>query len=81
MRAIVFRKDVKDLILYAADRLLAPFGYKKMTLNDLAIKVGIGKGTIYLDYSSKEEVELSHVDDRIVPRVLERLEIELPREI
>ena len=73
MRAIAVREDVKDLVLDAADRLLARYGYKKMTVDDLAMEVGIGKGTIYLHFSSKEEIVLSHVD-RTVARLLERLE-------
>lgn len=72
MRATATREDLRDLILDAADRLLARYGYKKMTMDDLAQEVGIGKGTIYLHFPSKEEVVLSHVD-----RIVERLKGEL----
>ncbi len=72
MRAIATREDIRDLILDAADRLLARYGYKKMTMEDLAQEVGIGKGTIYLHFPSKEEVVLSHVD-----RIVERLKGQL----
>jgi len=54
MKAIAVREDISDLILDAADRLLARYGYKKMTMDDLAQEVGIGKGTIYLHFSTKE---------------------------
>ena len=74
MRDIATREDIRDLILDAADRLLARSGYKKMTMEDLAQEVGIGKGTIYLHFPSKEEVVLSHVD-----RIVERLKVELRR--
>ena len=56
----------------ATVRLLARYGYRKMTGEDIAKEVGVGKGTIYLHFKSKEEVVLSHVD-RIVERVKERL--------
>ena len=56
----------------ATERLLARYGYRKMTVEDIAKEVGVGKGTIYLHFKSKEEVVLSHVD-RIVERVKERL--------
>jgi AcrR family transcriptional regulator len=72
MRAIATREDIRDLILDATDRLLARNGYKRMTMEDLAHEVGIGKGTIYLHFPSKEEVVLSHVD-----RIVERLKGEL----
>jgi AcrR family transcriptional regulator len=72
MVAIAPKEAVKDAILDATDRLLARFGYRKMTVEDIAVEAGIGKGTIYLHFASKEEVVLSHVD-RIVDRLKDRL--------
>ena len=72
MVAIAPKEAVRDSILDATDRLLARFGYRKMTVEDIAAEAGIGKGTIYLHFSSKEEVVLSHID-RIVDRVKDRL--------
>jgi AcrR family transcriptional regulator len=66
-------EDVRDRILDATDRLLARYGYKKMTVEDLATEVGIGKGSIYLHFSSKEDVVLSQID-RLIERLKERLE-------
>ena len=74
MRANATREETRDLILDATDRLLARYGYRKMTMEDLAHEVGIGKGTIYLHFPSKEEVVLSHVD-----RIVERLKVELAK--
>lgn len=72
MAAIAPKEAVKDAILDATDRLLARYGYRKMTVEDIAAEAGIGKGSIYLHFSSKEEVVLSHID-RIVDRLRERL--------
>ena len=72
MRAIAIREDIRDLILDAAGQLLARFGYGKMTMDDLAREVGIGKGTLYLHFPSKEEVVLSRLD-----RMAARLTAEL----
>jgi AcrR family transcriptional regulator len=72
MVAIAPKEAVKDSILDATDRLLARFGYRKMTVEDIAVEAGIGKGSIYLHFSSKEEVVLSHID-RLVDRLKERL--------
>lgn len=64
--------EVREAILDAADDFLARFGYRKMTIDDLAQAVGIGKGSVYLHFSSKEEIALSQVD-----RIIERLKAEL----
>ena len=72
MVGAITREEVRDAILDATDHLLARYGYRKMTMDDIAQEVGIGKGTIYLHFASKEEVTLSHVD-RIVERLKERL--------
>ncbi len=65
-------KSTRDAILDATDRLLARYGYKKMTIDDLATEVGIGKGSVYLHFTSKEEIALSHID-----RIIERLKSNL----
>jgi AcrR family transcriptional regulator len=72
MRNNIQRESIRDEILNATDRLLARFGYKKMTIDDLAQEVGIGKGTVYLHFSSKEEIALSHID-----RIIERMKVRL----
>jgi AcrR family transcriptional regulator len=65
-------KTTKDAILDATDRLLSESGYKKMTIDDLAREVGIGKGSVYLHFKSKEDIALSHID-RIIDRLCGRL--------
>jgi len=72
MPATATREEIKESILDATDRLLARYGYRKMTIEDIAREVGIGKGSVYLHFQSKEEVVLSHID-RIVERLKERL--------
>ena len=62
MRHIAKREDIRDLILDAVDALLARYGYRKMTMDDVAREVGIGKGTIYLHFTGKEELVLAHID-------------------
>jgi len=74
MRDVAIRQDIKDLILDAADRLLNQFGYKKMTMDNLAREIGIAKGTLYLHFPSKEQLVLAHID-RIVYRLLAKLQM------
>ena len=66
------RDEIRESILDAVDRLLERSGYKKMKIDDIAEEVGIGKGTIYLHFRSKEDVALAHID-RIVQRLLVQL--------
>jgi AcrR family transcriptional regulator len=62
----------RDRILDAADRLLARYGYRKMTVDDIAQEAGIGKGTVYLSFPAKEEIALCCID-RMVDRLIDRL--------
>jgi AcrR family transcriptional regulator len=43
-----------------------------MTIDDLAREVGIGKGSVYLHFPSKEEIALSHID-RLIDRLKDRM--------
>jgi AcrR family transcriptional regulator len=72
MRDSANPKPTREAILDATERLIARFGYKKMTIDDLAHEVGIGKGSIYLHFASKEDIALSHID-RIIERLKRRL--------
>src|SRR5947207_4830480 len=72
MAEVLIKESVRDSILSAANRLLARYGYRKMTVEDVASEAGIGKGTVYLHFPSKEEVVLSTID-RLVDRLAARL--------
>src|SRR2546421_7863518 len=72
MQATITRNEMRDLILDAVERLLARFGYQKMTMDDIAREARIARRTIYLHFASKEEVALCSID-RIVERLIERL--------
>lgn len=68
------KAETRELILDAIERLLARYGYKKTTIDDVAREAGIGKGTVYLYFPSKEEIALCSID-RVVDRVQHRLRI------
>ncbi len=63
----------RDRILDAAETLLGRYGYRKMTVDDIAAEAGIGKGTVYLSFKSKEEAVLGTVD-RIVDAVCDEMD-------
>src|SRR4051794_31954473 len=66
------KEEAREIILHGVEKLLTRYGYRKMTMDQLAEEVGIGKGTIYLYFPSKEELVLSHID-AIVDGVCARL--------
>jgi AcrR family transcriptional regulator len=43
-------------VLDAAGELLVTFGYRKVTIADVAERAGVGKGTVYLHWPSKLEL-------------------------
>lgn len=61
MQATAVKPDTREAILDAMDALMARFGYRKTTMDDLAREAGISKRTIYLYFPSKEEIALSSI--------------------
>ena len=66
------REEIREAILDSVGLLLVKYGYRKMTVEDIAHEAGIGKGTVYLYFPSKEEVALGWFD-RGHARVYEEL--------
>ena len=63
------KRDVRlNEILDAAELLFIGKGYEQTTINDILAKVGIGKGTFYHYFKSKEEVM-----DAVIERMVESL--------
>ncbi|MBC8104264.1 MAG: TetR/AcrR family transcriptional regulator [Cytophagales bacterium] len=63
------RQDLRFTILDAAERLVEHYGYKKMTMQDLAREAGIGVGTTYLHFKGKGDVAvgvLERANDRVL---------------
>jgi AcrR family transcriptional regulator len=66
----VVSRSREALILDAAGELLLVFGYRRVTIDDVARRAGVGKGTVYLHWSSKLELfatvllrEVAHVTE------------------
>ena len=71
----------KDLILDAALALVADEGYARSTISRIAQKAGIGRGTVYWHFESKDELFLGLMQrelDRIVEGMPAVLEMDLP---
>ncbi len=48
-----------DRVLDAAAELLVRWGYRRVTIDDVAAHAGIGKGTVYLHFPTKEALFLT----------------------
>lgn len=55
-RSKVAKLERKDAILAAAEILLRQSGYDEMTMQAVATEAGLGKGTLYLYFSSREKL-------------------------
>src|SRR5260370_19576239 len=50
------RQEREELILQAAEEMLAEKGYHETSMDEIAARVGIAKGTVYLHFPSKEDL-------------------------
>lgn len=51
-----YKEEAKSRILDAANRVFAEKGYHEATMDDIAKRLGVSKGAIYLYFSSKEDL-------------------------
>jgi len=51
-----YKEEAKNRILEAANRVFAEKGYHEATMDDIAKRLGVSKGAIYLYFSSKEDL-------------------------
>ena len=50
------KQDRRHIILTAAERLLRHYGPHKTTISDIAREASVGVGTVYLEFSSKDDI-------------------------
>ena len=70
---VVAAPSTRDAILDAADRIMSRWGFRKMTMDDLAREAGVSRRTIYMYFKGKEDVGLSSIG-RVVDQVHAELE-------
>lgn len=54
--------DIRTRILDAARDRIHHYGFKKTTIDEVAADAGVGKGTVYLYFESKEDIALAIMD-------------------
>ena len=67
------RQEREALILQAAEEVLVEKGYYEMSMDEIAARVGIAKGTVYLHFSSKEDLVVT-LFERDVQKFVEMVE-------
>jgi AcrR family transcriptional regulator len=73
MRTPTLKEETREAILDAAKRLAHRYGYRKMTMCDIAEEAGLSRPTVYLYFPNKEELALASLD-RLHRQVIEQLE-------
>src|SRR5579883_1238210 len=53
------RQEREALILQVAEEVLLEKGYYETSIDEIAARVGIAKGTVYLHFSSKEDLVIA----------------------
>jgi AcrR family transcriptional regulator len=74
-----FASDRMERVLDTAAELLVRWGYQRVTIDEVARHAGIGKGTVYLHFRTKEALFLTvllRANRRIVAVMADRMEAE-----
>jgi AcrR family transcriptional regulator len=67
------RRERESLILQAAEEVLMEKGYYEASIDEIAARVGIAKGTVYLHFPSKEDLVLA-IFQRDMQRILQSID-------
>lgn len=81
------RQERESLILQVAEEVLADKGYHETSMDEIAMRVGVSKGTLYLHFPSKEDLMVAifardmqnfsqAVDDAIAHELTARAKLE-----
>lgn len=57
--------EVRDRILSKAHELFCTFGFRRVTMDEIAVKTGMSKKTIYQSFSTKDEMVDAVVEDML----------------
>ncbi len=71
--------EVRDSIIQAVDKLYRIYGYKKTSMEDIAIETRLSRSTIYLHFHSKEDIALSWAE-QFTDRIFQELRAIADRE-
>jgi len=69
------RGDRAEHILDVAVELVLRFGYRRVTIDDIAHQAGIGKGTIYLHWRTRDDLFQAVFEREMVAAIEELIEV------
>ena len=61
----MYKAEVKEKIIHAAIESFSQTGYDRTKMEDIAKRLGLSKGTIYLYFKSKEDLFIAICEDNI----------------
>src|SRR6266699_171997 len=70
------RQEREALILQAAEEVLTEKGYYETSIDEIAARVGIAKGTVYLHFPSKEDLVVA-IFERDMQQLLQYIDTTL----
>ncbi|MBA2680181.1 MAG: TetR/AcrR family transcriptional regulator [Ktedonobacteraceae bacterium] len=59
------RQEREMLILQAAEKALMERGYHEMSMDEIAVEVGIAKSTVYLHFPKKEDLVVALIEQKM----------------
>jgi AcrR family transcriptional regulator len=59
------RRQREELILHSTEEVLMEKGYHEMSMDEIAARVGIAKGTLYLHFAKKEDLVFALLEREI----------------
>ena len=68
------RQEREALILQAAEEVLMERGYHETSIDEIAARVGIAKGTVYLHFPSKEDLVVA-IFERDMQQLLQYIDL------
>jgi TetR/AcrR family transcriptional regulator, fatty acid metabolism regulator protein len=88
MQAVTARQSLKErqrqeresLILQAAEEVLMEKGYYETSIDEIAARVGIAKGTVYLHFPSKEDLVMA-IFQRDMQQILQSVDTMISSEL
>jgi AcrR family transcriptional regulator len=61
----IIQLDVKQYIIAESDKLFCQYGFKSVTMDDIAKQLGMSKKTIYTHFADKNEIVNIVIDQRL----------------